>query len=118
MTANPATEIRVRPGDTVTITVHGPAVIHVRPSGPPGASETAPAAGSRPALPGLAEAVSLITARVHGMPGPGLSEDVSPAAVAAALTILATAFLDHLLPLDRRSALLTDLGLAAQEGTG
>jgi hypothetical protein len=69
-------------------------------------------------LPGLAEAVSLLAARVHGVDALPLSGDVPAHAVTGALAVLATALLSSLLPNDRGAALLTDLDVwAAQEGS-
>ena len=68
-------------------------------------------------MAGLAEAIALITARRHGI-GTGLSGDVPAPAVAAALTILAAAFLGGLDLQDQGAGLLQDLGLAAASEDG
>jgi hypothetical protein len=73
--------------------------------------------GERATMAGLAEAVSLLTARVHGI-DLGLSGDVPHSAVTASLAVLAAAFLGHLLPADRAAALLTDLGIIAVKEAG
>lgn len=67
---------------------------------------------------GLAEAISLLAARIHGVKDFPLSGDVDATAVTGALALLATALLRQLLPRDRATAFLTDLGTAAaNEGT-
>lgn len=78
---------------------------------PVGAPAPPPPAGATWAA--LAEAVALVAARYQDIPSPGLSGDIDANAVAAALAILAAAFLGKLLPADRAASLLTDLGLAA-----
>jgi hypothetical protein len=106
------TEIGVKAGNTVTVKVTGPAVVRVtRPGASAGADQTA-------TLPGLAEAIALVTARHHGIPSPGLSGEVPPAAVAAALVVLAGTFLAHLLPVDSGARFLQDLGAVAAGADG
>ena len=111
------TKIKIEPGDTVTIKVRGPAVVRVSQPGPVAPSVADHAGEQQATMAGLAEAVSLLTARVHGMASPGLSGEVPPGTVAAALVSLGGTFLAHLLPADQGAALLRDLGLAAQEDT-
>ena len=102
-------ESKVKAGNSVTVKVDGPAVVRItRLGAPPGADQAA-------TMPGLAEAVALLTARHHGIDNPGLSGDVPPSAVAAALVTLGTAFLAHLLPADHGARLLQDLGAAAAD---
>ena len=73
----------------------------------------APAQQSRATIAGLSEAISLVTAEHEGITSPGLSGDVPPGAVTAALTVFTAALLRNLLPADRAAALLIDLGIAA-----
>ena len=73
----------------------------------------APAEQSRATIAGLSEAISLVTAEHEGIASPGLSGDVPPGAVTAALTVFTAALLRNLLPADRAAALLIDLGIAA-----
>jgi hypothetical protein len=110
------TEIKVKPGNTVTVKVRGPAVVRIDDGTAPGGDQ---AAKLRATMPGLAEAIALLTARHHGSPSPGLSGDVPPAAATAALLIPGGAFLTHLVPGDRGARLLRDLGLiaASEDGT-
>ena len=105
MTAN--TEIRVKAGGAVNVKVTGPAVVRITRPGADQAGE------QHASLAGLSEAVSLLTARHHGIDSPGLSGDVPPAAVASALVILGGAFLASLLPVDNGARLLRDLGAVA-----
>jgi DNA-binding transcriptional LysR family regulator len=81
------------------------------PQAPTGAVTPPPPTGATWAA--LAEAIALVAARHQDIPSPGLSGDIDANAVAAALAILAAAFLGKLLPADRAASLLTDLGLAA-----
>jgi hypothetical protein len=97
--------IEVKAGDTVTVKVSGPAVVRI---GPPGGTPKPLGA----TMAGLAEAIALVTARRHGI-GADLSGDVPASAVAAALTILAAAFLGAIDLQDQGAGLLPDLGLAA-----
>lgn len=104
--ATAGTTVTVPAGGGVTIRVRGPAVVRVGPPGPP-------LAGNGATMPGLAEAVSLLAARLHGVPGVGLSGDVPAGSVTAALTILAHALLRSLDLRDDGAALLRGLGEAA-----
>ncbi len=79
----------------------------------PAASDTGNASAGQATMPALAEAVSLLSARIHGVGDFGLSGDVPPGSVMAALTILARAFLGGLGLRDDGAALLRDLGEAA-----
>jgi hypothetical protein len=69
-------------------------------------------------MAGLAEAVSLLAAKVQGITTPGLSDEVPHSAVAAALVVLSAAFLAELLPSDQGARLLNDLGIAAASDGG
>ena len=81
----------------------------------PAASAPLPPTGATWAA--LAEAIALVAARHQDIPSPGLSGDIDANAVAAALALLAAAFLGKLLPADRAASLLADLGLVAARGT-
>jgi hypothetical protein len=110
-----AAEIKVKADSTVTIKVLGSAVVRIESAG----RQPDHAAEGGATMAGLAEAIGLLTARVHGMTSPGLSRNVAPSAVAAALALLGAAFISHLLPADRGAGLLRDFGAAAagEDGT-
>lgn len=68
-------------------------------------------------MPALAEAIALLTGRIHGIPT-RLSGDVPTEAVTRALVILAAALMAATMPSDRGATLLRDLGTeAAREDT-
>jgi hypothetical protein len=61
----------------------------------------------------LAEAVSRVTARFHGLTDPGPSGDVAPEDVTTTLAIVCVALLQGLLPADRAAGLLKAFGAEA-----
>jgi hypothetical protein len=117
--ATAGTTVSVAAGDTVTLKVRGPATVRVEDDGPTAPPAAPNAAGPASAtMAGLAEAVALVAARVHGMPDPGLSGDVPAPAVAGALAVLARAFLQSLDLRDGGTRILQDLGAVAARDDG
>ena len=104
------TVLKVRAGDRVTIKVDGPATVTIERPKATAPAEAAPA--DQATVAGLAEAIALVTARRSGI-HVGLSGDVAPGAVTAALAIVAASLMAYFVPPDRATAILADIGLAA-----
>jgi hypothetical protein len=107
---------KIPPG-YVLISVADLAALHAARADPGPLAAPPDPKSARATMPGLAEAIGLLAARVHGIDSPGLSGDVPAPSVAAALVIIAAATLGQFLP-DRGTRLLADLGvIAAREDT-
>lgn len=80
-----------------------------RQAPPPPPPDPQPASAT---MGGLREALAHLIARQNGLSIP-LAEDIPAATVVATMTLLAAAFLAELMPSDRATKLLQDLGLTA-----
>jgi hypothetical protein len=102
------TKVHIPAGSSIVVKIDGPATVTIKRTD---AVELPAEAASTATTAGISEAIALVTGRRNGIPL-GLSGDVPPGSVAAGLTTLAAAFLTHLLPDARATALLSDIAIA------